>query len=262
MGLPDRRATSSLAPGLLPRWGRMWGNRAPAAAGSGLERRAEGLGLRAAGKAILGAVVVAAGLSVPGLLAPSERRIVPVAAVDPEVEQLVRFLEWRAPTTMEPVLRRQVATAILDECRIAGLSPFLVLAVIEVESDFEPGAVSNRNARGLMQLRDVTVREIKRLEGMPEETGEPPEVAGVRVGIRYLAHMIRTQPSLDRALVAWNAGPGALRREIDGTGQIPERWMGFARKVRREERRLLRHLGPDRPEGLAATVSPRASAID
>src|SRR4051812_28800489 len=103
-------------------------------------------------------------MSLPVALDASERLIVPAAAVDEEVEQVVRYLEWRAPATMEPVLRRQVATAILDECRIAGMDPYYVLAVMEVESDFQPEAVSSRDAHGLMQLRDVTVREVKRLE--------------------------------------------------------------------------------------------------
>lgn len=202
--------------------------------------------------------LVAGAVALPVSLDASERRLVPVAAVDEEVEQVVRYLEWRAPATMDPPLRRQVATAILDECRIAGLDPYYVLAVIEVESDFEPSAVSNRNARGLMQLRDVTVREVKRLEGFPEvAASEPEEVLGVRVGIRYLAHLHRTFGNRAVALAAWNAGPGAVRRELAAGSGVPDRWLAFSRKVLREHRRLLAHLGPDRPDSYAAAPTPR-----
>jgi len=206
----------------------------------------------------VGIGLVAGAMALPVALDASERRIAPVAAVDEEVEQVVRYLEWRAPATMDAVLRRQVATAILDECRIAGMDPYYVLAVMEVESDFQPGAVSEANAKGLMQLRDVTVREIKRLEGMPEQAGEPEEVVMVRVGIRYLAHLHRMFGDRAVALAAWNAGPGAVRREISETGAVPERWLAFSRNVLREHRRLLRQLGPDRPDSYAAATRPGA----
>src|SRR5262245_53108838 len=108
---------------------------------------------RRTGAAVVGLALLTGATLLPiGAIAPSERRIVPVAQVDEEVEQLVRYLEWRAPQTLDPIQRRGVATAILDETRIAGMDPYLVLAVIEVESDFQPDAVSNRRARGLMQL--------------------------------------------------------------------------------------------------------------
>jgi hypothetical protein len=210
----------------------------------------------------VGAGLVAGAMSLPVSLDAAERQVVSVAAVDEEVEQVVRYLEWRAPSSMDPVLRRQVATAILDECRIAGMDPYYVLAVIEVESDFEPGAVSDRNARGLMQLRDVTIREVKRLEGMPEgDVGEPEDVLNVRVGIRYLSHLHHMYGDRTLALAAWNAGPAAVRRELAENGAVPDRWLSFSRRVLREHRRLLAELGPDRPDSYAAApgrVDPAA----
>jgi soluble lytic murein transglycosylase-like protein len=165
---------------------------------------------------------------------------------------------------MDPVLRRQVATAILDECRIAGMDPYFVLAVMEVESDFQPEAVSSRDAHGLMQLRDVTVREVKRLEGLPEESGtEPEDVISVRVGIRYLSHLHRMFGNRAVALAAWNAGPGAVRRELSESGKVPDRWLAFSRQVLREHRRLLAQLGPDRPDSYAAAAAaPAPTAQD
>lgn len=209
----------------------------------------------------VGVGLVAGAMALPLTLDAAERRIAPVAAVDEEVEQVVRYLEWRAPATMDPPLRRQVATAILDECRIAGLDPYYILAVIEVESDFEPGAVSSRDAHGLMQLRDVTIREIKRLEDVPDGAGtEPEEVLNVRLGIRYLAHLERMYGNRAVALAAWNAGPGAVRRELAENGEVPDRWLAFSRRVMREHRRLLVQLGPDRPDSYAAAPSRDAAA--
>jgi soluble lytic murein transglycosylase len=40
-----------------------------------------------------------------------------------------------------------------------GLDPYLVFAIIKAESGFNPGATSNKNARGLMQISETTGKE-------------------------------------------------------------------------------------------------------
>jgi soluble lytic murein transglycosylase len=184
-----------------------------------------------------------------GCLAPlplSSSLGLPVAGdiLDPEVEKIARFLEWRAPEGIDPSLRRPIATAILEESRRAALDPLYILAVIEVESDFETGAVSNRNARGLMQIRDVAVRELERKNAALEPGDEPQELVDLRHGIRYLASLEKAFRTRERALAAWNAGPGAVNRALAEEGAIPDRWLGFARKVLREHRRLRARLLP------------------
>ena len=124
--------------------------------------------------------------------------------------------------------------------------------MIEVESDFVPDAVSNASAKGLMQLRDVTVREIVKHEELPAKAAlEAPEVVELRLGIRYLARMLRKFPDQARALAAWNAGPGAVGRELAATGEVPERWLAFARHVDREHRKLRRRFASEAPTTVA-----------
>jgi soluble lytic murein transglycosylase len=185
-----------------------------------------------------------------GCLAPiplSSSLGLPVAGdiLDPEVEKIARFLEWRAPEGIDPSLRRPVASAILEEARRAALDPLYILAVIEVESDFKADAVSNRNARGLMQIRDVVVRELERKNDALDPGDEPQVVVDLRHGIRYLASLEKAYRTRERALAAWNAGPGAVNRALAEEGAIPDRWLGFARKVLREHRRLLAQLLPN-----------------
>jgi len=190
--------------------------------------------IRIAGLLALGLVAIA-----PLRLAPSVRRDLPRFALDPEVERIARYLAQRAPGSLEPALRRQVAIAVTEESRLADLDPLLILAVIEVESEFVPDAVSSASAKGLMQLRDITVRQIVRHEELPEKSAlEPEEVVDLRLGIRYLARMLRRFPDQARALAAWNAGPGAVGRELAATGAVPERWLAFAKRVERQHRRL------------------------
>ena len=194
---------------------------------------------------------------------PGVSKDLPRFALDPEVERIARYLEQRAPGSLEPSLRRQVAVAVTEESRLASLDPLLILAVMEVESDFIPDAVSNAKAKGLMQLRDVTVREIIKHEELPAKAAlEAPEVVDVRLGIRYLARMLRKFPDQARALAAWNAGPGAVGRELAATGQVPDRWLAFARRVEREHRRLQVRFSKDDALKLAQVGVGTANGLD
>jgi soluble lytic murein transglycosylase-like protein len=85
-----------------------------------------------------------------------------------------------------------------------GVDPVLVRAVIQVESDFNPNCVSNKGARGLMQLMPETAKQY-RLSSVfvPEEN--------IRGGVLHLKYFLDLFPNdLSRALAAYNAGEGAV----------------------------------------------------
>jgi soluble lytic murein transglycosylase-like protein len=90
------------------------------------------------------------------------------------------------------------------------VQPALVKAVIAAESNFDPGAVSRKGARGLMQLMPETAEEL----GV-DDSFEPS--ANVRGGTRYLRSMLDRYGDLSRAIAAYNAGPTA----VDRYGGIP-----------------------------------------
>ena len=101
--------------------------------------------------------------------------------------------------------RRSPYDAIIDRHAVAyGVDPVLVRAVIQVESDFDPQCVSNRGARGLMQLMPETARRYGvRSIFDPEEN--------IRGGVRYLGDLLGMfHNDLPRALAAYNAGEGAV----------------------------------------------------
>lgn len=197
-----------------------------------------------------------------GIMPTSGNQEPPKVALDPDVERVARYLEWRAPVTIDPLLRRQVSTAVVEEARRAGFDPLFILAVMEVESDFLPDAVSNRNAKGLLQLRPVTLREIARHEKLPPKAAlEPESVVNLRLGIRYLALMEKRFRTRERALAAWNAGPGAVEKALAETGEVPDRWLNFARHVNREHRRLRQRFAGEKTTTLASAAdsAPRAA---
>jgi len=87
-----------------------------------------------------------------------------------------------------------------------GLDPGLVAAVIWAESSGDPNAVSNRGAKGLMQLMPATAREL----GVTDVLDPRQNVDG---GSRYLRRMIDDhEGDLSLALAAYNAGPDAVRK--------------------------------------------------
>jgi hypothetical protein len=92
------------------------------------------------------------------------------------------------------------------EARKNGLDPALVKAVIKAESNFNPLDRSSKGACGLMQLMPDTASQlgVKSIYS-PEEN--------IRGGTRFLRDMMsQFNGDTDKALAAYNAGPGAVRK--------------------------------------------------
>ena len=99
---------------------------------------------------------------------------------------------------------------IARAARRHGLPPGLVKAVVRAESNFQPHAVSNKGAQGLMQLMPGTASDL----GVDDPLRAEDNVYG---GTRYLRAMYERFGDWKYALAAYNAGPGA----VDHFGGIP-----------------------------------------
>jgi soluble lytic murein transglycosylase-like protein len=142
--------------------------------------------------------------------------------------------------------------AILEEAEAAGLDPLFVLAVIEVESAFDPEARSFRGALGLMQLRPSTLRsELQRARLADGDASDP--VVNVRGGVRYYRRLLRIFKSQDAALMAYNAGPKRISGYLK-KGHVPERFRDYPRRVRAEVKRLRQGMSLGGPGAVAEAV--------
>jgi soluble lytic murein transglycosylase-like protein len=150
---------------------------------------------------------------------------------DPDLALIDSVLAKRAPE-LGLVLRAQVSRAIAEEARLAGYDPLLILAIIDVESDFDPEAVSSRGARGLMQIQPATLHWFAQKQGLRLS----------RLGVRYLRSLQdRFAGDLSLALMAYNAGPDRIRQALRERGLEPFRF--YPRRVKRDFERFSRGAG-------------------
>jgi soluble lytic murein transglycosylase-like protein len=177
------------------------------------------------------------------LLGPSpQARLVEaprVEAAPPDSDSALidAVLAKRAPE-LGLTLRRQLVHAISEEARRAGYDPLLILALIDVESDFAEEAVSEKGARGLMQIRPSTLHFLAEKQGLRlsrEEVAADPSLC-VRLGIRYLRELHDRFGDLDLALMAYNAGPARIW-QAKKAGEL-DAFRRYPRLVRRDFRRF------------------------
>jgi soluble lytic murein transglycosylase-like protein len=98
------------------------------------------------------------------------------------------------------------------------INPYLVAAVVQVESSFNPRAVSRKGAHGLMQLLPATARRF----GVQRRKDLFDPAKNLEAGIRYLKWLSeRFSGDAARVLAAYNAGEGAVDR-FGGVPPYPE----------------------------------------
>jgi soluble lytic murein transglycosylase len=155
--------------------------------------------------------------------APGADGAVPLAdASDPQVVAAHARL---APLTrhLGESERETLAQALVEISREHGLQPALLLAVIEVESRFDPFAVSHKGALGLMQVLPSTGAPIARRLGIPwrgPQTLFDPR-ANLRIGAAYLRELIDRYANVRAALAAYNWGPGEIDARLRQGDVLP-----------------------------------------
>ena len=183
-------------------------------------------------------IVVAGGLMLALCSSPPLRADQIVALVDQHGHKIyintgeqVTRVDWVArsfkPTHLRasPLPPPQVDQLVKQTADRFRVDPQLVHAIIQVESEYDPNAVSNRGAMGLMQLIPATARRF----GVDNPFDPQQNIEG---GVNYLKYLLNMfGGDLTLSLAAYNAGENSVLR----TGTIPPitETRDYVRKVTR-----------------------------
>jgi hypothetical protein len=119
-----------------------------------------------------------------------------IVAIEPE--------EIFQPSTEPLTEKTPFQKLIHDAAARYNLDPTLIHSVISIESNFDPKAVSRKNARGLMQLMPRTAE----LMGVKDSFDPAQNIDG---GSHYLSDLLKKYGNdITLALAAYNAGPDSV----------------------------------------------------
>jgi soluble lytic murein transglycosylase len=129
---------------------------------------------------------------------------------------LFYFAETMLWWSYYPISHVRATRAYADEYE---LDPFLLAAVVRVESGYDRWAVSSKGARGLMQVMPETGYWAAGIMGIadfhPDHLFEPD--INLRIGTWYLAYLLREFDGNEAAaLAAYNSGLSRVRGWMEG----------------------------------------------
>jgi soluble lytic murein transglycosylase-like protein len=132
-----------------------------------------------------------------------------VVRADPRTGRLVRSVV--ASPTPAGAAKSRTSTEIdfselvRQSAKANGVDPLLVHSMIQVESGYNPYAVSPKGAEGLMQLMPSTARMLGVANSFDPQQN-------IEAGVRYLKYLQSVYKDDRMALAAYNAGPGAVEK--------------------------------------------------
>lgn len=137
------------------------------------------------------------------------------------------FVLDNAAMLLYPAKYRNLVQQYSNEYNV---DPYLVLAIIKVESNFKPNAVSHKDARGLMQISEKTGNWGADKLGISEYMNEKlfdPEI-NIYIGCWYLSVLYGEFGDTDLVLAAYNGGSGNVTqwlkdRSLSASGKSLDR---------------------------------------
>jgi len=148
------------------------------------------------------------------LTAVQKNRISELNASNTHLASVVRLREILAENRiyLSPSNVEAMATRVEQVSRKYGVGSDMIYAVIRTESAFDPMALSDRGAMGLMQLLPSTAREVAvrlNIRWTDDRILWDP-MTNLEMGTFYLSTLLNRFDNVEVALAAYNQGPNRI----------------------------------------------------
>jgi soluble lytic murein transglycosylase len=172
----------------------------------------------------------------------------------PPPKELIRIysiVKSRRPDISETEAK-ELSEVILEECSWYGLDPMLVLAVINVESKFQYGAVSPAGARGIMQILPYVGKSLLQEIGLHQTSYAFPFRAeflddpflNIKLGVYYLHGLRKSFRNLTHTLTAYNMGPTETRNRLENDIELSQKYAALVLATYQEYKSKQAKLSP------------------
>ncbi len=134
---------------------------------------------------------------------------------------------------------RTIASLVYEESAQHEVDYRLILAMMKVESNFKQDAVSERGARGLLQIKPSLAKHIAHYAGIQwagNKTLDEPH-NNIKIGVYFFAKLMDDFENIYSALHAYNVGPTKAKQNGAGKNRPIKAYRGFPRTVMAEYER-------------------------
>ncbi len=139
------------------------------------------------------------------------------------IQEILTILE-KYETGLAKATKEELAEVIYEEATRNSQDPKFILALIAIESSFRNWSVSERGAKGLMQIMPYVAESIARELGI-EWSGDRTlfnPFLNIKMGVHYLSRLLLDFKDPGLALAAYNYGPTYVKGLIEKKQKIPQ----------------------------------------
>ncbi len=122
----------------------------------------------------------------------------------------------------------EISKAIYEESIKYNFNPLLITAIIKIESNFDPKALSDSYAYGLTQVRRFIAPELAKNIGIEWDGAEKTlfdPIKNIKIGVFYLSMLNRNFNDLKTAIIAYNQGPHAVQERLTNNQELPNNYV-------------------------------------
>jgi len=122
----------------------------------------------------------------------------------------------------------EISKTIYEESIKYNFDPLLITAIIKIESNFDPKAVSNSYAYGLCQVRRFIAPELAENIGIKWDGAEKTlfdPIKNIQIGVYYLSMLNRNFNDLKTTIIAYNQGPYNVQEQLTNNQELPNNYV-------------------------------------